>query len=138
MAELAKAKGISKSENKNIFKKFAEMFGLEVVEKGAFSEKHAQRKKVTAFWDAFYYLQDVLYRHNPETGAMEFEMDSEKIKECLSEFSEVIQEVLTGGTETIAKASKIYNNNSTFIKLEYIDKICRELGCSVGDIMQFD
>ncbi len=64
--------------------------------------------------------------------------DSEKIKECLSEFSEVIQEVLTGGTETIAKASKIYNNNSTFLKLEYIDKICRELGCSVGDIMQFD
>ncbi len=106
MAELIKAKGISKSENKNIFKKFAEMFGLEVVEKGAFSEKHAQHKKSTAFWDAFYDLQDVLYRHNPETGAMEFEKDSEKIKECLSEFSEVIQEVLTGETETIAKAGK--------------------------------
>ncbi len=73
MAELIKAKGISKSENKNIFKKFAEMFGLEVVEKGASSEKHAQRKKSTAFWDAFYDLQDVLYRRNPETGAIEFE-----------------------------------------------------------------
>ena len=65
--------GISKSEKKSIFKKFAEMFGLEVVEKGASSEKHAQRKKVTAFWDAFYDLQDVLYRRNPETGAIEFE-----------------------------------------------------------------
>jgi hypothetical protein len=97
---------ISKSEKKSIFKKFAEMFGLEVVEKGAFSEKHAQHKKSTAFWDAFYDLQEVLYRHNPETGAMEFEKDSEKIKECLSEFSEVIQEVLTGETETIAKAGK--------------------------------
>ena len=65
--------GISKSEKKSIFKKFAELFGLEVVEKGAFSEKNAQSKKSTAFWDAFYDLQDVLYRRNPETGAIEFE-----------------------------------------------------------------
>lgn len=97
---------IGKSEKKSIFKKFAEMFGLEVVEKGAFSEKHAQRKKSTAFWDAFYDLQEVLYRHNPETGAPEFEKDSEKIKECLSEFSEVIQEILTEEAEAIAKAGK--------------------------------
>lgn len=32
----------------------------------------------------------------------------------------------------------MYNNNSTFLKLEYIEKICRELDCSIESFMQFD
>lgn len=61
-----------------------------------------------------------------------------KLKEILNErkMTQAELSVLTGiRPSTICD---MYNNNSTFLKLEYIDKICRELGCSIGDFMQFD
>lgn len=29
----------------------------------------------------------------------------------------------------------IYNNNTSFLKLDNIDKICSVLGCSIGDLL---
>jgi len=61
-----------------------------------------------------------------------------KLKELLNErkMTQAELSVLTGiRPSTICN---IYNNNSTFLKLEYIDKICCELGCSIGDFMQFN
>ena len=61
-----------------------------------------------------------------------------KLKEILNErkMTQAELSVLTGiRPSTICD---IYNNNSTFLKLEYIDRICRELECSIEDFMQFD
>ena len=61
-----------------------------------------------------------------------------KLKEKLNErkMTQAELSVLTGiRPSTICN---MYNNNRTFLKLEYIDRICRKLGCFIGDFMQFD
>lgn len=31
----------------------------------------------------------------------------------------------------------IYNNNTAFLKLDNLDKICSVLGCSIGDLLTY-
>lgn len=94
------------SEKKGLFKKLAEMFGYDVVEKGAVADLYAERARSNAFWTAFYALQDTLSHYDYYTDKEWLEADETKVKEALEDFSKIVTEVLTSGapvTKSIAK-----------------------------------
>lgn len=91
------------SEKKGLFKRLAEAFGFDVVEKGAMAELYEERSKGTLFWNAFNSLEEVLYAYDPITGRWRYESDEGKVRECLEDFGEIITSILTGG-QSITKA----------------------------------
>lgn len=93
---------VNKQEQKGILKKLAEMFGLDVVEKGELADQYNARIKSTRFWTAFHTLEDILYRYNWTTDKWEFETDESKIREALEDFSAILTDVLT--EQSITKA----------------------------------
>lgn len=122
---------LSKSEGKSFFKKLAKMFGFEVVEKSEVAVRFKQKNKSEEFWNAFYSLQDTLFKRNSLTGNSEIETDSEKIKECLSDFSEIVQGILADDTDTVMKAGKTLSaKNIASLKSIYesIGKLLEEAG----------
>lgn len=122
---------LSKSEGKSFFKKLAKMFGFEVVEKSEVAVRFKQKNKSEEFWNAFYSLQDTLFKRNSLTGGSEIETDSEKIKECLSDFSEIVQGILADDTDTVMKAGKTLSaKNIASLKSIYesIGKLLEEAG----------
>lgn len=94
------------TERKGIFKKLAEAFGFDVIEKGALMDKYKESSKYSSFWNAFYALEDLLYRYNWQTDRYEFENDEATIREALTDFSAIISDILGGGTngELVTKA----------------------------------
>jgi hypothetical protein len=92
------------SEQKGFFKKLAKMFGLEVIEKGAMTDKYLERVKSNNFWSAFNTLEDILRRYNWASDKYEFEDDEDKIREVLAEFNEIVVELLTQKSITKALA----------------------------------
>lgn len=94
------------TEKKGIFKKLAELFGFDVVEKGALMDSYKESSKYSSFWNAFYALEDLLYRYNWQTDRYEFESDEATIREALTDFQTIITDILGGGTggEPVTKA----------------------------------
>lgn len=118
-------------ERTGIFKKLASMFGLDVIEKGAVKDEYKKKEKCSQFWDAFYTLEDALYRYDYSQGCWEFESDEVTIREALADFNDIITDILAG-TEiakslAVEKAGKklsaknkesltsIYNNLGNFL-----------------------
>lgn len=93
-------------EKKGIFKKLAELFGLDVVEKGALMDSYEASSKYSSFWNAFHALEDLLYRYNWQTDKYEFESDEATIREVLADFQTIITDILGSGTgnESVTKA----------------------------------
>ena len=118
-------------EKKSIFKKLAAFFGFDVVEKGEMKDEFNERAKCSNFWNAFYTLEDLLYRYDYNTGVWGFESDETLIRQALTEFSEIITDVLNDNgiakSLAIEKAGKklsaknkdtlknIYNNLGAFL-----------------------
>lgn len=91
------------NEKRGIFKKLAAALGFDVVEKGAMADTFAERSKSANFWNAFYALEDLLYSYNRYTDKWEFENDETTIRETLTEFSAIVQDILTT-EKSVAKA----------------------------------
>lgn len=91
-------------QKKGIIKQLAAAFGLDVVEKGAMTDKYLERVKSNNFWSAFSTLEDILRRYNWASDRYEFEEDEDKIREVLSEFNEIVVELLTQKSITKALA----------------------------------
>lgn len=91
-------------EKRGLFKKLAEMFGFDVVEKGEVKERYEKSVKRDGFWNAFYSLQDTLLKYNWESDRGEFETDKAVIREALTEFSEIIMSVLAAPNVMMALA----------------------------------
>lgn len=91
-------------QKKGIIKQLAAAFGLDVVEKGAMTDKYLDRVKSNNFWSAFSTLEDILRRYNWASDRYEFEDDEDKIREVLSEFNEIVVELLTQKSITKALA----------------------------------
>lgn len=96
----------NEAEKKGLFKKMAEFFGMDVVEKGAMADDFNERTKATLFWNAFYSLEDLLYRYNWRSDKYEFETDEAAIKEALEEFTSIVQSILVE-EKSITKALAI-------------------------------
>lgn len=91
------------NEKKGIFKRLAELLGFDVVEKGALADEYSKRQRSNNFWTAFYTLEDMLCHWDSWTGESVLESDETKIRDALSDFSEIVQNILTSG-DPIAKA----------------------------------
>lgn len=110
------AKNVSGAENepeqnekKGVFKKLAAMLGFDVVEKGALAEVYAEKQKANNFWTAFYALQDMLCHWDSWNGKDVLETDEAKVKEALSDFTTIVEGILTSGepvTKQLAAADK--------------------------------
>lgn len=107
-------------EKKSIFKKMAEAFGFDVVEKGEVRDKYSEKVKIDSFWNAFYSLEKTLYEYNWESDEANFETDETKIREALSEFSEIVIELLTE-KEIMKSLAKLKSGNKVIDK-NYTDK----------------
>lgn len=90
-------------EKRGLFKRLASVLGFEVVEKGEMADRYAADMKYSGFWNAFYTLEDVLYRYNWQTDRYEFEDNENLITEALTEFNAIVTDLLTGG-QPVAKA----------------------------------
>lgn len=99
------------SEHKGIFKKLAALFGLDVVEKGAMKDEYEARAKASNFWNAFYTLEDLLYRYDYSQDRWTFESDEATIREALTEFNTIISEILAGSG--IAKSLAVVKAGKT-------------------------
>lgn len=97
------------SEKKGVFKKLAEMLGFDVVEKGALADEYAKRQRANNFWTAFYALEDMLCHWDSWSGEQVLETDDNKVKEALSDFTTIVEGILTSGesvTKQLALADK--------------------------------
>lgn len=90
-------------EKRGLFKRLASTLGFEVVEKGQMADRYAADMKYSGFWNAFYTLEDVLYRYNWQTDRYEFEDNENLVTEALTEFNAIVTDLLTG-SQPVAKA----------------------------------
>ncbi len=120
-------KDIPLDEPLGLLKRLAKRFGFDVVKSG-FSDKYADKNTSSSFWDAFYSLQESLFRYDPDTGKNEPETDDKKIRECLSDFSTVIHNVLSGTAEPVKKAGKTLSSKN-------LEKL-RSIYQSIGSLLQ--
>ena len=81
----------------------AKALGLSVVEKGEVAELYEERIKGENFWEAFYALHDCLFKYNHFSDRMEVQTDESAIREALQDFSDIVQDLLTGN-QSITKA----------------------------------
>ena len=96
---------ISKSdENEGLIKKFVGLFGYDLIKKGEVKEKYNKSVKRDNFWNALYALEDVLRKYNWQTDEYDFITDETAITEALTEFSDIIQNLLL--TPNIVKTLK--------------------------------
>lgn len=105
LSNVEKSKESKNDEKKGIFKQLATALGFDVVEKGAMTEKYLERVKSNNFWSAFSTLEDILRRYNWASDKYDFEDDEDKIREVLSEFNEIVVELLTQKSITKALAT---------------------------------
>lgn len=83
-------------ERKGIFKKLAALFGLDVIEKGEMKDEYDARAKASNFWNAFYTLEDTLYRYDYAQDRWDFESDESTIRQALADFNEILTDILAG------------------------------------------
>ena len=127
----AEPEELTKSEGRSFLGRLAKMFGLEVVEKGAFSDEYSKAKRESDFQNAFWTLQSLLWRYNPSVGGYEYESDMKKVKECLSEFSKAVEKLLENGETPVVKAGKkLSAKNISSLKSIYesIGKLLEDAG----------
>lgn len=90
-------------ENKGVLTKFAEFLGIKVVEKGNVAEVYDELSKENNFWAAKDALSQTLRRYDHVTDKYVYETDENRIREALEDFSNIINEILTG-SQPLTKA----------------------------------
>lgn len=109
---------VEKGKAKGIFKQFAKLFGLEVVEKGKVKDTFKRTSVRDNFWNAYYALSECLLDvYNPETERWEFQHDEGAIREALEDFNEIITELLVSDkgifkTASIMKSGKAMSSKN--------------------------
>lgn len=102
---------VEKSEGpKGLLKKLAKALGVEVVEKGAVKANFQRRVKEDNFYSAWYALRNTLEGnfYNSETGSWEwgYNSDEETIKEALTDFNDIVTQILTTDGSIIKSLEK--------------------------------
>lgn len=93
-------------EKLNLLQKIAKKFGYDMVKKGAVADYYAAESKRSNFWTAFSALRETLHTEHYDYASGryvdDFEPDEEKVREALTEFNEIIVNLLK--TDGIAKS----------------------------------
>lgn len=85
------------SAKKNLIVKLAEVFGYDCIKKGAVKENFEEASRSNNFWAAFNSLETTLRRWDNMSSQYIYESDSDKITEALSEFEDILRNILTTG-----------------------------------------
>jgi hypothetical protein len=98
------AEPLTAPQRKGILKGLLSALGFDAVEKGAVADAFKETGKRGKFWDAFSALHGVLYQYDWNTDAAIFESDENVIRAALSEFSEILIEILTDDEQSVVKS----------------------------------
>lgn len=101
--ELDSVKKQESNEKKGLLKQLASALGIRVVEKGTMAELYEGKSRGTLFWNAFSTLEECLYHYDRLLDKWVFETDEMKVRECLTEFSDILTDLLTN-EKSIAKS----------------------------------
>lgn len=115
---------VEKSES-SLLTKIAKALGIDTVEKGAVKATYNRRVKSDNFYTAWTSLRDTLegYEYDPEQGVWnwDYSADEEKIREALTDFSEIVTSILT--SESVLKSLDKAASEST----EVVEKAGKSL-----------
>lgn len=101
------AKG-SETEKCGLFKRLAEFFGFEVVEKGEVLDRYNESARNSAFWNAVYALEDVLlYHYEYRDGVYTNTASPEQVHEALADFNRILTDVMTLSGDAVIKAVEL-------------------------------
>lgn len=101
------AKG-SETEKRGLFKRLAEFFGFEVVEKGEVMDRYNESARNSAFWNAVYALEDVLlYHYEYRDGVYTNTASPEQVHEALADFNRILTDVMTLSGDAVIKAVEL-------------------------------
>ena len=109
---------ISKADDKEkdkdgLLAKFAGLFGYDLVKKGEVKDKYNKSIKLSNFWEAQYALENVLRKYNWQSDSYDFITDETEIKEALTDFSDIIQDLLLQPNIVKALKNEFINKNET-------------------------
>lgn len=119
------------AERKGIFKKLAAMLGIDVVEKGEMKDEYDKRNKNSSFWNAFYTLEDILYRYDYSQDRWDFENDEQTIREALLEFNTIVSDILAGSG--IAKSLTPSQEGMSAERKSALENIQKSVGSILAD-----
>lgn len=125
------AKG-TETEKRSLFKRFAEFFGFEVVEKGEVLDRYNESARNSAFWNAVYALEDVLlYHYEYRDGTYTNTVTPEQVRDALSDFSRILTEVMTLSGDAVVKAVELpvckAGKKMSSANKAKLDEICQAL-----------
>ena len=95
------------AEKKSLLKKLGAFFGLDLVEKGEVLDRYNDSTKSSAFWNAMWALEDVLYRYNWADDRCVFVSDEATIRDALEDFNRIITTILSDNAIPIIKAVEL-------------------------------
>ena len=84
-----------------IITKIAKVFGLKPITKGV-TDVYSRRIKSDNFYTAYSTLRDALEKYNPNTGCYDYDTDEATIRDALTEFNEIVVELLSEKSVTKA------------------------------------
>ena len=122
----------AETEKRGLFKRLAEFFGFEVVEKGEVLDRYNESARNSAFWNAVYALEDVLlYHYEYRDGVYTNTVSPEKVHEALADFNRILTDVMTLSGDAVVKAvalpvCKAGKKMSSANKAK-LDEICQAL-----------
>lgn len=130
-APAAPAATPDKVEKQGLLHRLAKALGLDPIEKGEVLDRYNESTRSSAFWNAMWALEDVLYRYDWSGDRYVFTSDADTIREALSDFSTIVTNILTGEPEAIVKAvalpvTKAGKKMSSANK-QKLDDICQAL-----------
>lgn len=119
------------AERRGIFKKLATMLGIDIVEKGEMKDEYDKRNKNSSFWNAFYTLEDILYRYDYSQDRWNFENDEQTIREALLDFNTIISDILAGSG--IAKSLTPSQEGMSAERKSALENIHKSVGSILAD-----
>lgn len=102
------------NDDDGIVAKIAKVFGLKPITKGNLTDNYHHRIKSDNFYTAYSALETALRGYNPNNGCYDYDTDETIIREALSEFNEIVVELLS--EKSVTKALNNMNVSSTIAK----------------------
>ena len=122
----------AETEKRSLFKRFAEFFGFEVVEKGEVLDRYNESARNSAFWNAVYALEDVLlYHYEYRDGVYTNTVSPDKVHEALADFNRILTDVMTLSGDAVVKAVELpvckAGKKMSSANKAKLDEICQAL-----------
>lgn len=122
----------AEAEERGFFKKLAKFFGFEVVEKGEVLDRYNESARNSAFWNAVYALEDVLFYHYEyRDGVYTNTVSPDKVHEALADFNCILTDVMTLSGDAVVKAVELpvckAGKKMSSANKAKLDEICQAL-----------